>query len=154
MQNSGLRKLPTISLFLFLLLLFATTLSVAQDLGWPRTITKPAGTLVLYQPQVDDWKNYQEVDLRMAFTIAPSGGKQHVGVLTGQLQSATNMDTHTVFLSNPQITSVVFPSLDPATTAQLDPLVRTFLNPAFTTTISLDRLVASVKKAKTPPPWF
>jgi len=104
-----------------------------------------------YQPQVDDWKNYTEVDVRMAFTITPTGGKQQVGALTGTMQSAVNMDTRTVFLSNPQITSVVFPSLDPATAAQLDPVVRTFLNSAATLTISLDRLAASVKKSKTPP---
>src|SRR5208283_2790456 len=151
MQNSGLRKLPTFSFFLFLLLLSATSLSLSQDLGWPRTITKPGGKLVLYQPQVDDWKNYQQVDVRMAFTITPTGGKQHVGVLTGTLQSSTNVDDHTVVLSDPQITGLSFPSLDPATTAQMDQLVRTFVNPAFTTTISLDRLVASVKKTKTPP---
>ena len=33
----------------------------------------------------------------------------------------------------------------------MDQLMRTFLNPAATMTISLDRLVASVKKTKTPP---
>src|SRR5271165_5662372 len=88
----------------------------------------------------------------MAFTLTPTGGKSHVGVVAGQLQSTINMDEHTVFLSNPQITSIYFPSLDPATTAQMDQLMRSFLNPAFTTTISLERLVASVQKTKTPPP--
>src|SRR5271166_6302107 len=151
MQKNELHKIPTVSLFLFLIILLSAALSVAQDQGWPRTITKPNGTLVLYQPQVDDWKNYTEVDVRMAFTITPTGGKQQVGALTGTMQSAVNMDTRTVFLSNPQITSVVFPSLDPATAAQLDPVVRTFLNSAATLTISLDRLAASVKKSKTPP---
>ncbi len=115
--------------FLLGLILFSAVLSLAQDPGWPRTITKPGGTLVLYQPQVDDWKNYQQVDARMAFTLTPTGGKSHVGVVTVQMQSAANMDTHTVFLSNPQITSIYFPSLDPATTAQMDQLMRTFLNP-------------------------
>src|SRR5271166_6157155 len=152
MHNSNLRKLATISSFLSLLILFSAILSPAQDPGWPRQITKPGGKLVLYQPQVDDWKDYTQVDARMAFTLTPTGGKSHVGVVTVQLQSAANMDDHTVFLSNPQITSVSFPSLDPATTAQMDQLMRTFLNPAATMTISLDRLVASVKKTKAPPP--
>ena len=62
------------------------------------------------------------------------------------------MDDHTVFLSDPQVTSISFPSLDPATTAQMKNLMKTFLNPAATMTISLDRLVASVKKGQTPPP--
>ena len=50
MKNSDLRKLPTISLALFLIVLFSAALGMAQDQGWPRTFTKPGGTLVLYQP--------------------------------------------------------------------------------------------------------
>ncbi len=139
--------------FLLLLLLMSLLVGAiwAQDPGWPRQITKPGGKVVLYQPQVDDWTNYQQVNARMAFTLTPTGGKSHVGVVTVQLQSAINMDAHTVFLSDPQITSIAFPSLDPATTTQMDQLMRTFLNPAATMTISLDRLVASVKKTKAPP---
>ncbi len=151
MPNSQSRKLPATSLFVFLMVLLSAALSPAQDPGWPRQITKPGGKLVLYQPQVDDWKDYKQVDARMAFTLTPTAGKSHVGVVTVQLQSAVNVDDHTVFLSDPQITSVSFPSLDPATTAQMDQLMKTFLNPAATMTISLDRLVASVKKTKAPP---
>ncbi len=84
MQNIELRKLSTISLSLFLLVLFSAVLSWAQDPGWPRQITKPGGKLVLYQPQVDDWKDYKQVDARMAFTLTPTGGKSHVGVVSVQ----------------------------------------------------------------------
>lgn len=139
------------SLLLLLLPLLLSAAALAQDPGWPRQITKPGGKVVLYQPQVDDWKNYQEVDARMAFTVTPTGGQSHVGVLTVKMKSAANMDDHTVFLSDPQVTSISFPSLDAATTAKLDQLMRTFLNPAATMTISLERLAASVKKTKAPP---
>ena len=135
-------------LFLFFVVMAVAATAAADDPVWPRQITKPGGKLVIYQPQVDDWKDFQQVDGRMAFTITPTGGKAHVGVITVQLQSAVNMDAHTVVLTNPQITSVSFPSLDPATTTQMEQLVRTFLNPAATMTISLDRLVASAKKTK------
>ncbi|MGC2111188.1 MAG: hypothetical protein WA655_16855 [Candidatus Korobacteraceae bacterium] len=151
MPNIQVRKPPTVSLCVFLMLLLSAAMSLAQDAGWPRQLTKPGGKLILYQPQVDDWQNYRQVDARMAFTLTPTGGKSYVGVVTVQLQSAVNMDNHTVFLSNPQVTSISFPSLDPSTTAQMDQLMKTFLNPAATMTISLDRLVASVKKTKTPP---
>ena len=124
----------------------------AQDAGWPRQLTRPGGKLILYQPQVDDWKNYQEVDARLAFALTPTGGKTHVGVVTMQMKSAVNMDDHTVFLSDPVVTNISFPSLDPATTGQMTELMKTFLNPAATLTISLDRLVASVKKGQAPPP--
>ena len=145
-HNAGM-----ISRLLLIALLFAAV-SSAQDPGtWPRRITKPSGAIVLYQPQIDDWQNYQQVDARMAFTVTPTGGKAQVGVVTVQLHSTVNMDDHTVFLSNPQITSVSFPSLDPTAATQMEQLVKTFLNPEATMTISLDRLVASVKKTKTPP---
>jgi hypothetical protein len=150
MHKNMFRKSETTSLILLMLLLSAV-LGLAQNPGtWPRQITKPGGTIVLYQPQVDNWENYQQVDARMAFSLTPTGGKSHVGVVTVQLKSAVNMDDHTVFLSDPQITGVTFPSLDPATASQMEQLVRTFLNPDATMTISLDRLVASVKKTKAP----
>jgi hypothetical protein len=139
-----------LSLLLLLLLLFAP-MGFGQDPGWPRQLTKPGGTAVLYQPQVDDWQNYQQVDARMALTVTPTGGKTCVGVVTVRMHSTVDLDDHTVLLSDPQITSVTFPSLDPATATKMEQLVRTFLNPAATMTISLDRLVASVKKTATPP---
>ena len=144
------RRACFVSLSIAFTLVLAASVS-AQDQGWPRQITKPAGVLVYYQPQVDEWKDYSVVDARLAFTITPTGGKTQVGALTVQMQTSVNVDTHTVFLSNPQITSVTFPSLDPKTSEQMGTVVRTFLNPSATMTISLDRLVASVKKTKTPP---
>ncbi len=137
--------------FVVVIVLLSSAFALAQDPGWPRQITKPGGKVVLYQPQVDDWKNYQLVDARMAFAVTPTGGPTHVGVVTVAMKSVVNMDDHTVFLSDPQITSLSFPSLDAATTATMDQLMRTFLNPAATMTISLERLTASVKKDKAPP---
>jgi hypothetical protein len=127
-------------------------LAGAQDTGWPKILNNTSGKLVCYQPQVDDWRNYQTLDVRLAFTLTPTGGKQQVGVATGQMLTTVNFDTHTVFLSNPQITSVTFPSLPPDKSEQLGAQVRTLLNPAATMTLSLDRLVATVTKDKTPPP--
>src|ERR1035438_9705385 len=151
-RTAGARAQLVVVAGAVLLLALGLSLGVsAQDPGWPRQITKPSGKLVYYQPQVDAWTNYQTLDARLAFTITPTGGKTQVGVLTVQLQTSVNMDTHTVVLSNPQITSVTFPSLDRARSTQMDTLVRTYLNPAATINISLDRLVASVKKSKTPP---
>jgi len=49
------------------LLLLGTSGTWAQDPGWPRQIVKPGGTLVIYQPQVDDWKNFMDIKWRQAF---------------------------------------------------------------------------------------
>jgi len=136
-------------LFTALLCVFAGSLH-SQEYRWPQTRTNAGGTLVMYQPQVDSWQNFQTVDARLAFTITPTGGKQHPGVASVRMHTSVDMDTHMVTLTNPQITRLYFPSLDPATTTQMDQLVRSFLNPQARLTLSVDHLAASVKK-KTPP---
>ncbi|HUO59841.1 MAG TPA: hypothetical protein VMU24_04175 [Candidatus Acidoferrales bacterium] len=126
--------------------------SVAQqDPGWPREITKHGAKLVYYQPQVDEWKDYKELNGRMAASLTQADGKQAVGVISFRMQTTPNVDAHTVLLSKMEITKTYFPSQDPETAAHLDHLVRSFLPPDKTLTISLDRLVASVNKEKQKP---
>jgi hypothetical protein len=132
------------------LLLVSGLYGAAQTPRWPRTITNAQGQITLYQPQVDDWKNFQIVEARIAFAVTPTGGKEQVGVATVQMQSSVNMDTHIAVLTNPQITSLYFPSLSAAAKPQMDQLVRSFLNPSATMTISVDQIAASIKK-KAPP---
>jgi hypothetical protein len=47
----------------------------AQDPGWPRQIVKPGGTLIIYQPQVDNWKDLITITWRQAFQLTPTGGR-------------------------------------------------------------------------------
>jgi hypothetical protein len=122
----------------------------AQDPGWPRQITKPGGTLVYYQPQVDSWSNFEQLDWRMAISIAPAGGKEIVGALRMHGLTSVNSESQMVLISNLQITNTYFPSLSPADAASMDQLVRTFVPP--TVWISMQRLVACVPKPATAPP--
>jgi hypothetical protein len=124
---------------------------LAQDPGWPRQKSSPAGKLVYYQPQVDEWNKYKDLDFRMAFSLTPTGGKQTVGVVTVHAKTDVNIDARTVLLSNLVITDTHFPSLDATAAAQMDRLVRTFLPPNSSVVISLDRLVASVEKSQSAP---
>ena len=121
---------------------------MAQDPGWPRQKTSPAGRLVYYQPQVDSWTNYRDVQFRMAFSITPTGGKQVVGVVQIKSNTDINMDARTVVLSKPEVTDTHFASLDSSKAAQMDQLVRTFLPSDSSVVISLDRLIASVEKTQ------
>jgi hypothetical protein len=127
-------------------LLTACASTWAQDPGWPRQITKQGGTLVFYQPQVDDWKEFSDLTWRMAITLTPPGGKQVVGVVEMEGHTDVDNDNKVVLISNLKVTGTHFPSLEPATSAQMDQLARTFVPP--TVTISLHRLVAVVKKAE------
>src|SRR5882672_9382390 len=122
------------------LLLLGTSGTWAQDPGWPRQIVKPGGTLVIYQPQVDDWKNFMDIKWRQAFQLTPSGGKQIVGAALFEGTTDVDTDTHMVFMYNLRVLNTYFPSQDQATSAQMNQLFRTFLPQ--TVNISLERVVA------------
>jgi hypothetical protein len=118
----------------------------AQDTGWPREKTVNGVKMVYYQPQVDNWKDFKQLDLRMALTITPPGGKAQPGIATASVQTTVDVQAHLVELTHPVVTSTYFPSLPQDQADKLDKQVRSFLSPNATFTISLDRLVASTKK--------
>lgn len=132
-----------------LLILASVGVALGQDPGWPRKITKQGSTLVYYQPQIDDWKGFTDLTWRMAFSLTPAGGKQVVGVVELEGHTDVDNDQKMVFISNLTITKTYFPSLDPASAAQMDQLTRTFLPPVVS--ISLHRFVASIKKPESVP---
>jgi len=56
-------------------------LNQSGDSGWPREKYSNGTRLIIYQPQVDDWKNFQELSWRMAISLTPKSGKEVVGVV-------------------------------------------------------------------------
>jgi hypothetical protein len=150
MKESGMRYSKIWKSFVGILFLFTALASAwAQDPGWPRQIVKPGGTLIAYQPQVDEWNNYTELKWRMAFQLTPSGGKQVVGALSAIASTQVNTDTHMVFLYNINIEHTYFPGQDPGTTAQMDQLVRSFMPE--TINMALERVVAYMPKPQSVP---
>jgi hypothetical protein len=120
-----------------------------QDIGWPRQTQNADGTLVYYQPQVDEWKNYKELSGRLAFSLTPKGGKQVLGVAS--LQCATNVDkeTRTAYCHDVQVSSVRFPSLDEKSVPAMEQLLRELM-PKNGEPISVDRLLADLDQNKVP----
>jgi hypothetical protein len=114
----------------------------SSDPGWPRERNQNGNRLVIYQPQVDDWKDFHELSWRMAVSLTPKGGKEVVGVV--EMKGNTDVDNvgKVVTITNPQITGTYFPSLDNATKEKMDQLFKTFVPP--TISISLHRLIASM----------
>ncbi|MFM0334563.1 hypothetical protein [Paraburkholderia strydomiana] len=125
--------------------------AAADDPGWPRERDQDGTHIILYQPQIDEWKQFKEVSGRMAISLTPKGGRPHLGVVTLQMHTDTDVDSRTVLLSNPTITGTSFPGVDPASAKALDQLVRTFLKPEATLTMSVDRLVASIDEKTAAP---
>jgi hypothetical protein len=118
------------------------------DPGWPREKYSNGTRLIIYQPQVDDWKNFQELTWRMAVSLTPKGGKQVVGVV--EMKGTTDVDNvaKVVIITNPEITGTYFPSLDQATKEKMEQLFKGFVPP--TISISLHRLIASVPMQQAP----
>ena len=126
------------------LLLMACSCARAQDPGWPRRHVNSGGAIIVYQPQVDDWQNFTDIKWRQAFQLTPAGGNEIVGAAEFEGTTNVNTETHTVIIYGMQVLNAYFPSQDPASSAQLTQLLRTFLPPTFT--IGLERVVAYVPK--------
>ena len=116
--------------------------------GWPREKYSNGTRLIIYQPQIDDWKNFQDLSWRMAVSLTPKSGKTVLGVV--EMKGNTNIDNvaKLVDISNPQVTGTYFPSLDNATKEKMDQLFKTFVPSTFS--ISLHSLIASTPKKEAP----
>ncbi len=129
----------------FLVLLLAVSASVfARDPGWPRKLERPGGTAIVYQPQVDDWKDYSTITMRVAFQLTPVGGKQVIGAATMTGGTNVDKDKHMVVIHGIKVTDTFFPSLDEATSAKMEQLFKTFVPESVN--ISLERVVACIPK--------
>src|SRR6187399_1058327 len=126
----------------------ATASGQSTDSSWPREKYSNGARLIIYQPQVDDWKNFQDLSWRMAVSITPKSGKTVLGVV--EMKGNTNIDNvaKLVDISNPQITGTYFPSLNGATKEKMDQLFKTFVPSTFS--ISLHSLIASTPKKEAP----
>jgi hypothetical protein len=115
-----------------------------QDQGWPRRTERDGNTLITYQPQVDDWKEFKTLDWRMAFTLTPKGGKPIVGALSAEGLTDVDNESHVVVIHDIKLLHTDFPSLDANSAAQMEERIRAFLPPSVQ--ISLERIVACTPK--------
>src|ERR1700757_2588030 len=126
----------------------STTGSGQSGSSWPREKYNNGTRLIIYQPQVDDWKNFQDLSWRMAISLTPKSGKTVLGVV--EMKGTTSIDNvaKVAVITNPQVTGTYFPSLDNATKEKMDQLFKTFVPPTFS--ISLYHLIASTPKKEAP----
>jgi hypothetical protein len=109
---------------------------------WPRTFEKGGDKIVMYQPQVDSWKDQAQIAFRCALAISPqSGGQANVGVVAITGATAVDDITRTVEITNltcdPQ-----FPGLSPAESQPLIQLVKSLLPASGAIHASLDEVLA------------
>src|SRR5215472_12384231 len=120
----------------------------SSDSSWPREKYQNGNKLIIYQPQVDDWKNFQDLSWRMAVSLTPKTGKTVVGVV--EMKGTTSVDNvnKLVNISNLQITGTDFPSLDKASADKMEQVFKSFVPSTFQ--ISLFHLIASTPKNAPP----
>jgi hypothetical protein len=118
------------------------------DPGWPRVKSNNGNQLIVYQPQVDDWKNFQDLSWRMAISLTPKGGKEVLGVVEMKGTTFVDNEAKVAIINNPEITGAYFPSLDPAAKTKMAQLFKSFV--PSTVNISLHRLIASVPMQQAP----
>jgi hypothetical protein len=116
--------------------------------SWPREKYSNGTRLIIYQPQVDDWKNFQELSWRMAISLTPKSGKTVLGVV--EMKGNTNIDNvaKVAIITNPQVTGTYFPSMDKADADKMEQLFKTFVPQTFS--VSLHSLIASTPKKEAP----
>lgn len=123
----------------------------AQDPGWPRELTSGQSRLVLYEPQVDAWKDFRELDFRLAFELTPANGKPAVGIGEMRARTDVDVDTRQAVIRNLEVVQTRFPSAPPEQQQRLDALFRKFVAERGDIPISLDRLVAVTSKPQVAP---
>jgi hypothetical protein len=121
--------------------------STSLDPGWPREVDRNGIRFVYYQPQVDEWKNFQELRARVAFTLTPKGGKPAVGIEELKGNTITDLEKRTVLINNIEIVAVRFPSLSDDEAAKMETILKSNF-PGKPLTVSLDRLIASVQSGQ------
>jgi hypothetical protein len=113
------------------------------DPGWPRQYTDGTAKLVLYQPQVDNWKDFRRLQGRFAAALTPAkGGHTIYGALRIEADTFVDTESRTVAVTNFTIADAHFAGVkDEAEAQNLSALVSK-LFPKQPTSVSLDRVLA------------
>ena len=125
----------------------SVTTPKTQDIGWPRQITKDGATLVYYQPQIDEWKDYKDITAEVAFQLKPASGQQAMGVASIKAGTLVDKEARTVFIRDIQVTSVRFPGLEDSVKSAMEQSFKSLV-PKGGEPLSLDRLMADVDRSK------
>jgi hypothetical protein len=134
-----------------LLALLAILPALAADPGWPREITSGRARLVFYEPQVDAWKDFRDLEFRLAFELTPENGKPAVGIGEIRARTDVDVDTRQAVIRDMQVVETRFPSSPPEEQQRLDAMFRKFVASRGDIPIALDRLVAITNKPQAGP---
>lgn len=117
------------------------------DPGWPREINRDGVRLVYYPPQIDEWRDYRSLRMRVAFSLTPKDGSGAVGVAELEGRTIANLEQRTVSIENLKITTARFPSAPEGQEPALQKALLTAF-PGKSLTVALDRIVTGLEGSK------
>jgi hypothetical protein len=123
--------------------------SVQEDQEWPQELLGGDGSMVLlYQPQVESWKDYKVLRARMAVALRIAGtGNPVLGAVTLEGDTATSSEEGKVRVSNLRIVEGRFPALSPGESDRLLNALRSRMSKE-DVIVSLERITAYLERAE------
>jgi len=115
----------------------------SDEEGWPLEYADGGAKLVIYQPQIDSWKNYRKLEAATAFSVGWDGRTPVFGAMRISARTETNFASRTVLIKNRVIEQLSFSDLEKARQNQAERAVRRLL-PRKPIPHSLDRILAEV----------
>lgn len=84
------------------------------DADWPRLLTFEDGArLVLHRPQIDAWRDFKSLEVRLAATLELPD-REALGTVRLRLATEVDIPRRVALLSAPEVVEVSFPDLDEA----------------------------------------
>ena len=119
-----------------------------EIVDWPREHSYLDGSkLVLYQPQIESWENYERLEGRLALAFEPPGAeKPALGAFEFEVDSETDLESRQVRLTNLRFLNGRFPALNALQSEDLREKVAAEFPEEVVT--ELDRILAGLEHAK------
>jgi len=125
------------------LLSWGSQVAWAKD-KWPKSFQHPDGEVVIYQPQLEDFKD-DKLTAYAAVSVKKKGIKEPVfGALWLSARVDTDRDTRMATITDVKVTDIKFPDANKKVCEDCQTFITTEMQD-WTTTISLDRLLAALE---------
>jgi len=119
----------------------------AADPGWPREFKTDNHTVVVFQPQVDEWVDHRTLKMRAAVAVSETGKEEaaEYGALFAEVTTDVDSEKRQVLLTDRKVTKLTFPEVDDAERTRLAGIMKLAMPDKQELVISLDRIIAAMQ---------
>jgi len=131
----------------WMILFILCFVGTAYAADWPRDVQSSAGTITIYQPQIDSFKE-DVLDARSAVSVtSENGGEPVFGVVWLECHALTDRVSRTVTLTDVKVNEIKFPAGSHPQTATVRAALEEEI-PRLDITFSLDELLVGLETAQ------